>query len=332
MDDRRPRGTIYSVAERAGVSISTVSLAVNHPERVGAETRRRVVQAARELGYRPLSKDGVTRGGRTAGIAVVAPFSSYPSYGRRLAGILDRLRETSIDVIVHDVASAAAADQPLLDALPVRAGIDGVVLMGVPLTREAHDALTASAPVVMVDVVDAPGSSVRTDDRGAGTLLGRHLLERGHRNAVFLHEEQRSPAYTSGGMLRVEGLTASLQDGGGRLRTLQIDDLEDPAAYGAALDRVAEDSSVTAVVGNHELIAVGALAASRTRSDQRVAVAGFDDSPLATVLGLTTVRQPFEESGRIAAELMLDLLAGRTGTRRVELTGDLMVRASTQTP
>ena len=83
------RITIYEVAERAGVSISTVSNAVNKPDRVSAETRRRVLAAADELGFVPkVAAADLARKG-TGRIGVMAPFTSYASYLRRLSGVLE---------------------------------------------------------------------------------------------------------------------------------------------------------------------------------------------------------------------------------------------------
>ena len=101
--------TIYDVATAAGVSISTVSLALNTPERVSAATRDKVLVAADELGFVPKA-DAVTRARRGVGrIGVIAPFSSYPSFARRLNGVFSALREEALEVVVFDQQSAATA-------------------------------------------------------------------------------------------------------------------------------------------------------------------------------------------------------------------------------
>src|SRR6188474_1345002 len=98
--------TIYSVAERAGVSISTVSLAINAPHRVSESTRARVVAAAGSLGYRAAAGGRRSPGGLR--ITVAAPFSTYSTYFRRFAGMLVRARETEIELTAHDLESAAS--------------------------------------------------------------------------------------------------------------------------------------------------------------------------------------------------------------------------------
>lgn len=109
------------MAERAGVSIATVSHALNRPDRVGAATRERVLDVVDELGFTPkvsavaLARRGVGR------IGVLAPFTSYPSYSTRLMGVLEASALRSVDVVVFDVPSVAVAPSPLLRTLPVTA-------------------------------------------------------------------------------------------------------------------------------------------------------------------------------------------------------------------
>ncbi|WP_392508681.1 LacI family DNA-binding transcriptional regulator [Naumannella halotolerans] len=93
---------IYTVAERAQVSISTVSLVMNSPHRVSPQTRERVMRAASELGYR-VGGEGERGSGRTTAlrVAVAAPYSSYNSYYRRLTGMLHRARQAAVDLIPY---------------------------------------------------------------------------------------------------------------------------------------------------------------------------------------------------------------------------------------
>ncbi|WP_022883081.1 LacI family DNA-binding transcriptional regulator [Gryllotalpicola ginsengisoli] len=330
------RATIYTIAERAGVSISTVSLAINHPHRVSESTRKKIVEVARALGYRP---DGAWRartGGRPVGIAVAAPFTSYSSYSRRLTGILDRLRDTGIDVMVYDLESAQSAEAPLLDALPIRAGVDGIIVMGVPLSREGGAKLADwGPPVVLLDASDPQTPSVLVDDHEGGRLVARHLLELGHEKVAFVHDPQRSLDYVSAGMERAGGLIGAFESAGRPGGVVPVEAPTDAASDDALAASVLA-TGATAVFASHDELASRTLVALRragVRVPDELSLVGYDDGPLAAGLGLTTVRQPFEESGRAAAELLLGLMEGR-GPRPNPgpLPVELVVRETTAAP
>ncbi|THG29599.1 LacI family DNA-binding transcriptional regulator [Naasia lichenicola] len=322
--------TIYSVAERAGVSISTVSLAINSPHRVSETTRARVIAAAGSLGYRAI--DGGRRASGGTRIAVAAPFSSYSTYFRRFSGMLVRARDTAVELMAHDLESAASVSAPLLDALPARRGIDGLILMGVPLGSAALRASREAAlPLVLIDVRRARPVGddlpvVLVDDEEGGRAAGAHLRERGHERVIFLGEPQLSDDYVSAGMLRIRGLAEHVE-----VSLVRSPLHADPTP--ALLAALEGPTPPTAIVANHDELASRAwrgLAARGLRIPEDVAIVGYDDGPLADGLGLTTIRQPFEESGRVALELLLGAIAGTGGAvRRIDLTPTLVVRSST---
>ncbi|MDL9978435.1 LacI family DNA-binding transcriptional regulator [Microbacterium sp. ASV49] len=329
MDGAVGKVTIYDVAERAGVSISTVSLAINAPHRVSDETRSRVIEAATQLGYRrtPSRQRAETSALR---IAVAAPFTSYPSYYRRLSGMLLHARRAAVDLIPHDLDSAASAADPLLHALPARGDVDGLIVMGVPLSAAALRASrTARLPVVLVDIrrerpsLGAP--VVLIDDEAGGRLVGEHLRAAGHRRVGFVHERQLSSDYVSAGMLRARGILESVE-----LVDVPVDVFGEPGP--ALREALAKDAGMTAVFANHDGLAAHtwrAIEETGRRVPDDIAVVGYDDGELAASLGLTTVRQPFVESGRAALDLVLAELSGE-GTRvsHVELAPELVVRRS----
>jgi DNA-binding LacI/PurR family transcriptional regulator len=327
--------TIYDVAAEAGVSISTVSLALNSPTRVSDATRQRVLRAADALGFVPKA-DAVSRARRGVGrIGVVAPFTSYASFARRLNGVLRAVQGQPLEVVVFDQQSAAATALPLLAALPLTRRLDGLVVMGLPLDESVAARLVSlELPTVLVDLRHPSFDSVHADDTAGGRMVADHLLERGHRRFAFLGETQQSHLYVSPSEQRLAGYRAGLQAAG---HTLSDDDVrltghQPELARQAAAELLSQPDHPTAVFAHDDTLAAGVLWAARDLGlsvPRDVAVVGFDDSDVAEVLDLSTVRQPLEESGRTAAELLLERLH-RTprSTREVTLRLELLVRGT----
>ncbi|OYO01213.1 LacI family DNA-binding transcriptional regulator [Enemella evansiae] len=333
--ERRGGRSIKGVAREAGVSIATVSRAINHPDQVSEPTRRKVLEAIRRLDYRPSAEMADRARGAGARIAVLAPFSSYGSYAERLNGIFAVVQPRGMEALVRDQPSSAAAIEPHLDSLPLRSDVAGVIVMGVPVSGDGAARLEESRlPVVLVDSDHPAFSRVEFDDTGAGRLIAEHLLGLGHRQAYFVHEPQAAD-FRSAGLVRSDAIQAAglpltsvpvTPDFGEAVRRLDhwLGGLSDGGAF---------DAGPVAVVANHDRLGAAVLAAARGRGLQvpeQLRVIGVDDGEIAAVAGLTTIRQPFAESGRLAADLLLAQLADRRRPpARVLLSGELVLRAST---
>jgi DNA-binding LacI/PurR family transcriptional regulator len=327
--------TIYDVAERAGVSISTVSNALNKPDRVGAASLQRVLAAIDELGFTPKAA-AVSRARKGVGrIGTLAPFTSYSSYRTRLAGVLTACQGRAIEVVVFDQESAAEATSPLLSSLPVTGRLDGLLLMGVPLQDEMAERLARrKLPTVLVDSFHRHLSSVNVDDELGGYLLGEYLVSRGHRRFAYVSERQISATFLSQGQKRKAGLIKALADAGLGEQALQrvITTRDVDGGRRAAAEILASAERPDAVLGHFDDIAAGLVIGFQAGGvcvPQDIAVAGYDDGELAAALGITTVRQPLAESGEIGASLLLDRLGGQArGVQHVTLPAELIVRTT----
>jgi DNA-binding LacI/PurR family transcriptional regulator len=328
--------TIYDVASRAGVSISTVSHTLNRPHRVNAVTRQRVLEAIDELGYVPKAMAMAHARKAVGRVGVLAPFSSYESYTRRLKGILQEAQGDATEIVVYDQESAASATSPLLSALPVTRRLDGLVIMGLPLDDHLADRLLAQGlPTVLVDSVRPELDSITIDDHAGGYLVGTHLIERDRRTFAYVSEAQRSDAYLSQGQLRRNGLRRAATDAGidpDQVRHVQTSN--DIAGGRAAIAKMlAERRLPDAIFAHQDGLAAGVLLECQRRGvrvPDDLAVVGFDDGDLAEALDITTVRQPLEESGRLGFRHLREATAGRRGSaRHVSLSVDLIVRATT---
>jgi LacI family transcriptional regulator len=310
---RHGQATIYEVAARVGVSISTVSLAINHPDRVAAATRDRILAAADDLGFVPKERAVARAHAGVGRLAVVAPFTSYPSYGRRLSGILTEVKGES-QVLVYDHEDVATSTSPLLASLPVRGHVDGLVIMGVPPDTAVASRLRRRLPTVLVDTRNPELTSVYVDDVAGGRVVGERLVELGHRRAAFVREAERSYLAFSPTQQRKDGLVAVL--GADHVEEITVDRGADLGER--ALDQLlaVQGERPTAVVANRDFVALAMMAAASRRGLKvpgDLSIVGFDDDAIAEELGLTTVGQPFEESGALAVRLLREMIASPGG-------------------
>lgn len=321
----KPRApTIYDVAFEAGVSISTVSLALNNPSRVAAGTLARIMAAVDKLGFVPKT-EAVARARRgVRRIGVIAPFTSYPSFALRLNGILRQAMSAHFEVVVFDQQSAATSR---LVSLPVTGRVDGFIVMSLPFSDDVARRMKAKhVPVVLVEF-ERPGfNCVLIDDVAGGRLAGKLVVAHGHERVGFLGAIQRV-AYRSQSQLRLEGFRDALpREPESRLVEEDFD-----SARAAARELFAE--GITAIFAHDDFLASAALRAARDLSlgvPTDVEIIGFDDGKLAEAIGLTTVRQPLEESGEVATQLLLAQIddPGRS-VRNVTLELSLIERDTT---
>lgn len=312
--------TIYDVAKQAGVSITTVSHTLNRPNKVRPETRARVWATIEALDFVPKAS-AISNARRGVGrIGVLAPFTSYASYSTRLFGVMEQCADEGIDIVVFDHASVAEAESPLLRALPTTGRLDGLIIMGVPLDNDTGERLARSRlAVVLVDSEHTLLPSVNVDDDYGGYTAGRHLVERGHRSFAFIAEPQRSLEYYSPRQRRLGGFHRALAEVGlDADATAIVDTSNDLDGGRRAAARVAALSErVTAIFVHQDDLAagvIGGLRAAALEVPDDVAVVGYDGGALAEALDLTTVVQPFLDTGRQAASLLLAQLSGTAPT------------------
>ena len=325
--------TIYDVAQAAGVSISTVSNALNRPDRVSEETRARVLECIDRLGFVPKSEATNLARKQMRRIGVIAPFTSYVSYMTRLAGVLAEARAAGFEVATFDSESAATSMTPILDSLPIKGQVDGLIVMGFTLDSSIEDRLEdRGVPMVVVDAISTRFPVVTCDDEESGRIGAAHLLDLGHRSFGYVRERQRG-RYESQADRRLSGFTAELnktQDT--QLRVVDSDPTFE-SARAAARDLIESDDRPSAIMAHYDELAVGVLKAAAdlgVKVPEDLSVVGVDDGPVAEATDLTTVRQPFQESGAEAVRLLLSRLERPTAERTVTYL-DLRVvqRAST---
>jgi DNA-binding LacI/PurR family transcriptional regulator len=307
--------TIRDVARHAGVSVATVSRVLNDVPVVRSEVRERVRAAITELGYRPSATARNLSLGRSQAIGVVAPFFTAPSVVERLRGVVDRLGEHGYDLMLFDVETPEQRGDAFRD-FARRARVDGLIVISLPLLAEEVRMLQRdNLPVVMVDIRHADVPHVAIDDVRGGELAAEHLLAKGHRRIGFVGDLAANPFGFTSSERRRRGYRVALERAGvrpdERLERVGRHDRHEARALATGL--LGGDDRPTAVFAASDTQAVGVLEAAGElglRVPEDVAVVGFDDIELASLLGLTTVRQPLRQSGARGADLLLAAITG----------------------
>jgi LacI family transcriptional regulator len=317
--------TIHDVAQASGVHISTVSRTFTAPHLVNADTRERVLAAARQLGYRP---NRAARGlitGRTNNIGLVVADIANPFFPPLIKAAEGRAREHDHLLFVGDTDEDPEVEEDLVRAFIKQ--VDGVLLCGPRMSDERIRALEQEVNLVIVNR-DVPGMPTVVMDVAYGARsMAEHLIGLGHK-VIGLGTGP------GGSWASREIRRAVLSQIRGRDAEVRVMGPNPPTEEGGrALARRVVAEGVTAVMAYNDLVAVGVmegLAEDGVRVPEDVSVAGIDDIALSRLTRprLTTVATPSAAAGRAAVDL---LLAGddREATAQIKLRTELVVRDST---
>jgi DNA-binding LacI/PurR family transcriptional regulator len=303
------------VAERAGVGIGTVSRVLNDSPGVAQDTRLRVRAVMQELGYRPSPIARNLSLGRTQTLGVIAPFFTSPSVVERLRGIDDVVGGSAYDLTLFNIETLEQR-RAALRRFARRDRVDGVIVISLPLSPAEVRALHRDrVPTVLIDVAHALLPNVAIDDVAGGDLAARHLVDAGHRRIAFVGDVEDNPFAFASSQRRLEGMRRTLREAGVALPASYV--RRGPFGRESALALTRELLALrrppSAIFAASDVQAFGVLDAA-ARAGLAVpgdlSVIGFDDIELAAAIGLTTVRQPLRESGRLGARLLLQALDG----------------------
>jgi len=348
------RPTIKDIAERAGVSKTTVSFALNAPGRISAETYGRVMAVVNELDYvpNPVARTLTTKRLGALGLLLPQP-------------ITEALRNPYTVELVRGIGELCAERELSLTMLPPvrgkiieaarRAFVDGLITIGVGPNHEVVELLNKRRiPFVTIDGEETEATiNVGVDDEAAAFELGQYVLGLGHRSLLILSLAPESirlseERFYSVSDRRLAGFARALAEAGLSLGSpgISVAPVESSleggdAAVSAILGRFVGASGAvgampSAIVAMSDAAALGACRACRRAGlsiPSDVSVAGFDDIPMSAnaIPPLTTVYQPGREKGAAAAELVALLLDGGVAEHR-RLGTRLVVRSSTAEP
>jgi LacI family transcriptional regulator len=329
---------IREVALRAGVSVGTVSNVLNRPEAVAATTRERVLEAIAALGYVRNDVARQLRAGRSRTIAMIVLDIGNPFFTDVIRGAEEATDGTEISLMLFNSGEDVARERRQLEQIEEQRVL-GVLITPVDDTQDSRleQIMRRGMPVVLVDrKSDRPSRcSVSVDDVLGGRLAGAHLVEQGHRRLAFVG----GPPSLRQVADRRDGFAAALDDrvGGAELRVVETPTLTVQAGQEAAraVAGLPPARRPTAVFCANDLVALGVLqelTQRRIRVPGDVALVGYDDIyfAAAAAIPLSSVRQPREQLGRAAAELLLEEANApeQHEHRQVLFQPSLVVRAS----
>ena len=327
---------LQDVARVAQVSISTVSRVINEPELVNQETRRRVQKAIDQLGYLPSRVAQRLRGegGDAKLIGLVLPDIQNPFFADLARGVEDVAQRHGYLVFLGNSDEDAAKEKRYLDVMRAES-VDGIIVPPCSETDEAvADLVRRQLPVVCVDrrLLRGKVDTVLVDNvRGAHEAM-EHLIGLGHRRIGFI--EGLPQLSTS--RERLQGYRQALEEHGIPFDPTLV--RQGDSRHGSGRDLTREllelpDRPSALLIGNN-LMTLGALEMIHQkglRIPEEVAILGYDDMPWALALNppLTAVRQPGDEVGRRAMELLLQRIREpQRSASLVMMQPELVVRKS----
>lgn len=330
-----PAATIKEVARAAGVSVATVSRVVNEKGPVSDVTRRRIQRLVEKLRYVPhgAARSLITRKTHTLGVLLPDLFGEF--FSELIRGMDLAARRRGYHLLLSGFHGDRSETRAALRA--IRGRVDGLIALSPDLGALAFEEnLPAGFPVVLLncDAGTTGYGSIRVDNFGGALAMTRHLLRLGHHRLAFV----AGPADNHDAVERRRGYRSALAGRTGVDGVEIPGDFREEAGYRAAPRILRTRESPTAVFAANDAMAIGLLCALRERRirvPEDLALAGFDDIPIARFLAppLTTVRVPIAELGSRATARLLQTLDGGGGEPREEvLPTTLIVRSSCSAP
>ena len=323
--------TITDIAERANVSISTVSRVLNDRGIVTQEKRQAVQAAIEDLNYRPNLFARGLAGGASHTIGVVTQDISGPFYDAILRGIRQGLSTSNYFPIFVDGYWQIKQEKQAIQTLLSRQ-VDGMVVLGGAIPEEELVQLSHKLPLIVVgrNLPSLADHCIYLDDFAGAYKATEYLLELGHRRiahitGILSHQDAVD---------RREGYLQALRDAG---LTPDPDliiegDFMEQSGMLAVTMLLTQGRPFSAIFSANDQMALGARLALYRRNlrvPDDISLVGFDDQPSAAYMTppLTTVRQPSMEIGKVAAETILDILDGESAYASV-FPAELIIRES----
>jgi len=329
--------TILDVAREAGVSYSTVSRVLNGYEFVKETTRERVLEVADKMGYVANLQARSLAGGHSQIVGILVPGLDSGYVGEIVTGIDTELGKADYEIMLYTTHRKRGKESKFANL--IAGGLSEGLILVAPLIIDTYiEALQAKQfPYVIIDQADETNTSdviEATNLQGAYEIT-KHLLELGHKRIGYIQGDRATSAID-----RFNGYKSALGDFGIPLdeQIVVQGNFWRSSGYQGTLELLELGTPPTAIFAANDLMAFGALEAITERGlnvPADISVVGFDDISQSslTMPKLTTVRQPLNKMGRMAARLLLERFENPDVTpRHIAVDTQLIVRESTAPP
>jgi len=326
---------IVEIAKKAGVSPATVSRALRGMHHVNERTRKKIIEAAQLLDY-PIRPDllPASASARTNTIGVIAPFISRWYFSQALAGIEQALREAGMDLLLYNFAQVDAR-QRVFQTKKLVGKVDGLIVISLPPTEKEFDQiLNLGIPVSLMGTLNDRCSCVSIDDVKGAEMATQHLIDMGHRD-IGIMVGQNAFAYNfEVADQRLTGFKNVLAENDIEFNP----DWQITADFDSHTSEIAMDEFLrkkklpTAIFCQSDEMAYGAVTSIRKkglRVPEDISVMGYDDHEYANLVGLTTVAQPVQFLGQLAAsQIMARIEKPTSSIAKMKVPTSLVIRQS----
>ena len=333
MSKKRP--SLGLVAKLSGVSPSTVSRILNNTANVSDSKKKTVLRVIEETGFRPNLAARTLAGGRAMSIGVLTQYIDSPFYGEAIRGIEEVLASEDYTALFASGRGDRELELERLNMLMER-NIDGLIVLSSTLEDHELEALAKELPVVLTGraTLNQKLTSIGFDNLGGGALALGHLAELGHEAIAVIDGPDDPDA-----KLRMDGIRVECSQRRIDLdpELIEVGDFNELGGYQAMVRLLDKPKDFSAVIALNDQMAYGAmLALSEAGLDipGDISLLGFDDLPHSayTVPPLTTISQPVNRIGAMAASTVLAMSAGFTQTVDQSVAASMVVRKSTDSP
>ncbi|KNH16173.1 LacI family transcriptional regulator [Arthrobacter sp. ZBG10] len=339
---------IKEVADRAGLSVATVSRALSGKANVSAKSRERARRAAQELGFVPSYHAASLASGRNYNIGLVVPYVQRWYFASVLEGVSETLLDAGYDLTLYNVGEQTERRNSVLSDFLLRKRLDAVIAVALVLSEaEIMQLLAVRRPLVAIGGALPGAASIRIDDARLARLVTEHLIRLGHtRIAHMTGDTELNRDFKLPG-IRLSGYQAAMAAAGLPVHPdWQVAaDFTIQGAYTAAKRLLGTASErPTAVFAASDEMAVGTILAARDfglQVPRDISVVGLDGHELGEAFGLTTIDQNPRGQGKLAATTALELLdtawnsdadAAPIPAPDYEYPTDFVIRTSTAIP